>query len=236
MGAGSSGPLFSLEDTLRHVESTYARRIGDGETRGVILCIECDLGPRAVDPFDRTLPPFLLEAPLHATTRALLDVLDRTLVDRAGGGNVVATRIAEAIFLSALQARLAAPRPDGAGWVAGFADPHLGRALGAIMRAPEQPHSVETLAQCAKMSRSSFATHFTQVVGASPMAWLTRWRVHLGARAMLAGSTVEHAATDAGFGSSSAFSRAFRRELGVPPARWVRDVRSKGVGLPPSRR
>lgn len=225
IGAGSGGPALELADVLRHVDPAYARRLGDGEPRGVVLCIACDLGPRAVDPFDGTLPSFALAPPLTETTLSLLEVLDRALAGRESGADEVATRIAEAIFLSALKTRLDSPGERGAGWVAGFADPQLGRALGAMMRAPEEPHSVETLARDAHMSRSSFATHFTQVVGLSPMAWLTRWRVQVGARAMLAGATVDRAAAETGFASISAFSRAFRKELGAPPARWVKEVR-----------
>jgi AraC-like DNA-binding protein len=222
VGAGVGGHVIELAHALRHVGPAYARRLGDGEPRGVIICIECDLGPRAVDPFDGTLPSFTLAPPLSAITVSLLEMLDRTLAGKKSGSDLVVTRIAEAIFLSALKTRLESPTQGGTGWVAGFADPQLGRALGTMMRAPEQLHSVETLARDAHMSRSSFATHFTQVAGLSPMAWLTRWRVHVGARAMLAGATVERAAAETGFASSSAFSRAFRKELGAPPARWVR--------------
>lgn len=222
MGAGTGARVVTLEESLRQVEPSYARRLGRGEPRGVIICIECDLGPRVVDPFEGTLPSFTLGAPLPETTHALLDVLHRTLISTNGDCEVVATRIAEAIFLSALTVRLSRPERVGAGWVAGLADSKLGRALGAMMRAPEKNHSVESLAREARMSRSSFATNFTQVVGLSPMAWLTQWRVQTGARAMLGGHTIEQAAADMGFASSSAFSRAFRKSLGMPPGQWVR--------------
>lgn len=225
MGAGTGGPVLELAAALRDVDPTYARRLGEGEPRGVILCIVCELGPRTVDPFDGTLPAFILAPPLTGLSVSLLELLDRTLAGKNAGSDVVATRIAEAIFLSVLKMRLDSRSEGGTGWVAGLADPRLGRAMGAMMRAPEEPHSVETLARDAHMSRSAFATHFTQVTGLSPMAWLTRWRVHVGARAMLGGATVDRAAAETGFASSSAFSRAFRKELGAPPARWVSEAR-----------
>jgi len=54
-----------------------------------------------------------------------------------------------------------------------------------------------------------------------PMAYLTRWRLRLGARALLTSSrSVAEIAADVGYESEGAFNRAFKREYALPPARY----------------
>ena len=56
------------------------------------------------------------------------------------------------------------------------------------------------------------------------MAYLTRWRLRLGARALIATShSVAQVASEAGYESEAAFNRAFKREYGLPPARYRRN-------------
>jgi AraC-like DNA-binding protein len=73
------------------------------------------------------------------------------------------------------------------------------------------------------MSRSAFADRFTALVGQPPMRYLTGWRMQL-ARNQLAATTrtVAQIAYDVGYDSEAAFSRAFHRECGAPPAAWRR--------------
>ena len=71
------------------------------------------------------------------------------------------------------------------------------------------------------MSRSALAARFTTLIGEPPIQYLVRWRLALAARALRAGSeAIARIAGRSGYESEAAFSRAFKREFGKPPAAW----------------
>lgn len=111
------------------------------------------------------------------------------------------------------------------GLLAALADAHLSRALSAIHNDPGQSWSVEKLAGCAGLSRSSFARRFHQVAGVTPMAYLRSWRLHLARRALRDGdATVSSIAFRLGFQSEAAFRASFRQEAGLSPREYARSV------------
>ena len=74
-------------------------------------------------------------------------------------------------------------------------------------------------------SRTVLTERFRYFLGESPMAYVTRWRLQLGARALTSGDrSVAQVAADVGYESESSFNRAFKREYGVPPAKFRRDA------------
>jgi transcriptional regulator GlxA family with amidase domain len=110
------------------------------------------------------------------------------------------------------------PRPASSG-AATALDERIGRALAAIHQRPGEPWSVESLAAVAGASRSIFSERFSQLVGMSPARYLARWRMHV-ASGWLENerATVADVATCLGYESEAAFSRAFKRFVGVPPS------------------
>jgi AraC-like DNA-binding protein len=68
------------------------------------------------------------------------------------------------------------------------------------------------------MSRSAFAARFTALVGEPAMAYVTRWRMHVALDRLAGGETVARIATELGYRSEAAFSRAFTRVVGEPPS------------------
>ncbi|NIR29565.1 MAG: helix-turn-helix transcriptional regulator [Gammaproteobacteria bacterium] len=112
--------------------------------------------------------------------------------------------------------------PDArTGWLAGLRDPVVGRALLALHRRPAQPWTLETLAREVGASRSHLAGCFARLIGQPPMQYLSQWRMQLAARMLADGSAkVASVALDVGYASEAAFSRAFKRLVGVSPAQW----------------
>ncbi|MBL8527386.1 MAG: helix-turn-helix transcriptional regulator, partial [Burkholderiales bacterium] len=75
------------------------------------------------------------------------------------------------------------------------------------------------------LSRSALAERFATVLGQPPAHYLTRWRLQLAAQKLRAGqSSVAQIAEEVGYESEAAFNRAFKREIGAPPAAWRRGV------------
>ena len=113
----------------------------------------------------------------------------------------------------------------------------VGAALNALHARPAQAWTLEELARAAGTSRSVLAERFQHLVGSSPMQYLTQWRMLLAAN-LLSGSNAPLAriAEDVGYQTDTAFSRAFRREYGTPPAAWRRrhTARPTPAGVRPS--
>jgi AraC-like DNA-binding protein len=80
------------------------------------------------------------------------------------------------------------------------------------------------------ISRSALVERFTRYLSEPPMTYLTRWRLQLAARSLERTSRgVADIATDIGYESEAAFSRAFKREFGQPPGRYRSDQKASSV-------
>jgi AraC-like DNA-binding protein len=154
----------------------------------------------------------------------------RFSVDEAGGerpgGGAVLAKLSEVLFVETLR-RYVAQWPEGrSGWLAGARDREVGKALALMHRQPAHPWTLAELAKQAGISRSVLAERFRQFLNAPPMAYLTGWRLHLGARMLSTTSqSVAQVAAEVGYESEPAFNRAFKRAFGVPPARFRRRSR-----------
>ncbi|SRR6266702_2604975 len=137
------------------------------------------------------------------------------------GGNAVVAKLCETLFIETLR-RYIVQLPDRqAGWLAGARDPEIGKVLALIHRQPEAPWTIEKLASEAGLSRSVLAERFRQYLGEPPVAYLTRWRLQLGAQMLSTTSySVAQIASEVGYDSEQAFNRAFKRQFEHPPARY----------------
>jgi len=143
------------------------------------------------------------------------------------GGEAVLAKLSEALFVETLR-RYVAQWPEGrTGWLAGARDPEVGRVLALMHRRPAHPWSLADLAREAGLSRSVLAERFRHFLHQPPMAYLTGWRLQLGARILGSSSrSVADVAAEVGYESEAAFNRAFKRSFGVPPARFRNQSRS----------
>ena len=147
----------------------------------------------------------------------------------AGRATVLA-KLAELVFVEAVR-RYVDTMPDGRkGWLAGLRDRFVARALTLMHARPAHPWTVEDLARQVGMSRSGLALRFADLLGVPPMQYLAQWRLQLAAQQLRLGDrSLASVAEDVGYESEAAFSRAFKREFGVPPATWRRNAgRSAG--------
>ncbi|NVN09670.1 AraC family transcriptional regulator [Nguyenibacter vanlangensis] len=141
--------------------------------------------------------------------------------DRRPAREVILTHLLEVLLIEAL--RSTAATPFSPGLVRGLADERLAMTLRRMHESPTKTWTVAQLAKEAALSRSAFFERFSRVVGLAPMAYLLNWRMAL-AKNMLRRSEVGIAeiAQRVGYGSASAFSVAFTRHVGLPPARYAR--------------
>ena len=132
-------------------------------------------------------------------------------------------RLSEMMFVDAARRCLESLPGDSIGWLAGLRDRHVGRALALIHERPSREWTLEGLAQEVGLSRSAFHERFVQYLGQPPMQYLASWRIQLAARLLRESSrVVASIALEVGYESEAAFSRAFKRLVGMPPAAWRR--------------
>ncbi|MFO1216987.1 MAG: AraC family transcriptional regulator [Burkholderiaceae bacterium] len=203
------------------------RHGGHGDaTRVICGFLACD--PRLCRPILSALPRRLVVALRGDPEGDWIEQSLRHSVVAAASGEAgaaaVLARLSEALFVEALR-RYAAARPPGdSGWLAGLRDPLVGRALVLIHQQPARHWTVDDLAREVGCSRTVLAQRFSHCVGEPPMKYLARWRLAMAAHALrlAPAGTLARVAQDVGYDSEAAFNRAFKRELGVTPARWRR--------------
>ncbi|YBV94230.1 AraC family transcriptional regulator (plasmid) [Phyllobacteriaceae bacterium JZ32] len=187
----------------------------DGDN--VLAAAKIDFGGGA-NPLVGALPEELV-FPLdqQAQMRGLAELFVAEAEESRCGGETVQDRICEIIVVMVIRRAIDMGTVD-AGLLAGLAHPVLHPCLVAMHDDPARDWRTGTLARIAGMSRSHFIAQFTKVVGVTPTAYLTAWRLALGHAEIAAGHSVKAAAGRVGFGSAAAFSRAFSRKYGYPPA------------------
>ena len=134
------------------------------------------------------------------------------------GGETVVTRLADILVIQAIRSWIAHDPAAQTGWLAALKDKQIGRAIALIHRDPTRAWSLESLAGAAAMSRSVFAARFTALAGMPPMQYVAHWRMQLALTWLKEhDEPLGRLASRVGYQSEAAFSRAFKRFIGVPP-------------------
>jgi transcriptional regulator GlxA family with amidase domain len=131
------------------------------------------------------------------------------------------------LFVETLRRYIALLPQQQTGWLAGVRDPEVGKALALLHRNPAAPWTIASLANEVGLSRSVLAERFQRYLSETPIAYLTRWRLRLGAQMLKStSSSVAQIAAEVGYESEASFNRAFKREFGLPPARYRSQLRA----------
>jgi AraC-like DNA-binding protein len=192
-----------------------------------VLCGAFRFDEEGPHPVLALLPPVLhLRADDASRTREL-DALVQLLLAEFGstrpGSEAIGTRLADLLFLYAVREWLAAlPEGDG-GWLGALRDAAVGRTLALMHQEPERDWTVDSLADAAGVSRSTFARRFRQLVGEPPLSYLARWRMTRAATMLReTDRPIARIATSLGYATEFSFHRRFRRERGEPAGAYRR--------------
>ncbi|MEO7963944.1 MAG: AraC family transcriptional regulator, partial [Gemmatimonadaceae bacterium] len=199
--------------------------IGPEDARDTTLVrgfLGCDMRP--FNPLLAALPRYL-HAPGIAKgwlSHFPLQVVTESRVGGVGNETMV-IRMAELMFIEAVRHQVSRQSNAETGWLAGLVDPIVGIVLAHLHKSPAEPWTLAELARVSAVSRTVLAERFSQVIGVPPMLYLKRWRLQLAADRLARGAAkVATIATEVGYESEAAFSRAFKQETGVSPASWRR--------------
>lgn len=159
-----------------------------------------------------------------AVMRWSIERMSEELSQAQPGAMLVTQHLASMMLIQALRLHLVDPSEAHRGWLAALADKRLSVVIANMHEKPGQPWTVLSLGEIARMSRAGFARHFRDVVGTAPLEYLTRWRMLLAADRMEnSAEGLLAIAQSLGYGSESAFGKAFRRVMGCSPRQYIRE-------------
>jgi AraC-like DNA-binding protein len=216
-----SPPLFDLPREI--VSERYeVLRYGGGGAATSVMCGVVRFDSAAAHHLVALLPRTIV---VDGWTSPQMDWLQSTLrfmSEEAGqlrpGGEIVITRLADILVVQAIRSWIAQDPGARTGWLGALRHPQVGRAMALVHRQPERAWTLGALADEVAMSRSAFAARFTELVGEPAMRYLARLRMHVAQAALrLPGARIAEVAGRFGYRSEAAFSRAFKRYVGVPP-------------------
>ena len=210
-----------------------ARLTADGDVlihgpgaRTRILCASYDYDHDVAHPLMSQLPPVLHVAADtpgdDGALRATLGLLALELGGRPPGSRAAVARLIDVMLIHVMRAwQRTQESVDDGSWLVALRDPVVAGALARIHAQPAEPWTVDSLAGAVSVSRATLSRRFTELVGESPLAYLTRWRMDVAAQRLRdTDDTIGAVAERVGYRSEYAFSRAFARHRGRPPGRY----------------
>lgn len=183
----------------------------------------------SVTPLTRLLPPLILVKADQAQSLALhttLNMLASEMAETAPGSELVVNRLADLLFIYSIRAHIGS-RSEAckSGLLRAIFDPQIGVALKSQHQKVEHHWTVGSLAVACGMSRSAFAARFKDLVGETPLEYLTVWRMHKATGLLQKGDKkLFEVAKSVGYDSDAAFSKAFKRVFGVAPREYRRNA------------
>lgn len=216
-----------LKDSGYDGEGALVMGRGDARAATQLVCGHFTFRAEADHPLLRALPEFLVVTAAMRAREPWLDevlrLIARRMFSEEMGSTAAVTRLSEIVFIEVLRVGVE-QCAELKRLVEAFRDRQIGRALQLIHARPQESWTVDRLAGEVGMSRSRFAERFSALVGQGPMAYLADWRLQK-ALALLDGApgcSVQQVASQAGYKSPAAFSRAFAGRFGVAPSAYRR--------------
>jgi len=202
---------------------TRAEAPRGGQTEFVGLC--CEFAGGRTNPILRVLPPFIHCPGSNGSVARWLEPTVRLIAAESTcstpGRTTILDRLAEVVFIQLIRAWLESLPAEEGGWLRALTDRQLAGALEAIHSDPGSSWTVASLASRASMSRSAFAGRFKELVGETPLEYLTRWRMQR-AVGLLESDDVplKEIVASSGYTSEAAFRTVFKKWVGESPGSY----------------
>src|SRR5258707_7250675 len=214
-------PRWSFREIGAKANSNVAH-YGGGGAPTTIVCGSLSFDRASLKPITQLLPRFILIKADQAHTLALhntMHALASEMAEQAPGSEVVATRLAEVLFIQALRAHIASEVEwRNKGWLRAIFDPQVGAALSAVHDSVSTPWTVESLAAAATMSRSAFAVRFKELLGQTPLEYVTEWRMQKAMQLLQQrDKKLIDVARSVGYQSDAAFQKGVKRGFVANP-------------------
>jgi AraC-like DNA-binding protein len=217
----------AMKEELMTPEGNLTFGVTAAET--TFVCAGYDYDLELAEPLLQLLPPVVHVRAHPAESRdiaAIVQLLAGEVGSRAPGSRAAIARLIDLLLIAAIR-RWAESQPDDTtrSWLTALRDPTIATVLALLHSRPNEPWTIESFAREVNVSRATLARRFTDAVGEPPLAYLTRWRMHLAAQRLRhTTESLRAIAHSVGYTSEYAFSRAFSRHRGQPPGRYRRSA------------
>jgi AraC-like DNA-binding protein len=202
---------------------------GGNET--VLVGGHFEFSSNPVHPFIKDLPKVIHITNLKSDERSWLqetaNLIFEEISNERPGSKIIAARLAEIVFINTIRAYLEQNK-DTIGFLSALNDKRISKALKVMQESPGIEWSLDSLSKEAGMSRTLFCNKFKQLVGETPLSYLTNWRITK-AKDILAVSkeNISEVAMQVGYQSEAAFNRIFKAKVNKTPANYRRELLSR---------
>ncbi|MCB9706963.1 MAG: AraC family transcriptional regulator [Myxococcales bacterium] len=242
MASAPGVPATPIRELPREIGEDGLPCVHEGEREGgepsALLCGTFTLDPEAAEHLLPHLPRLLVarnEGALASWIDATLLLLSDTRTQGLPGASTILQRLADVLFVHVLRVWIGQRSSERGGWLRALTQPALARALTAIHREPTREWTAASLARIAGMSRSAFYSRFVADVGETPGEYIAGWRMLLARRHLRhPGAGIAEVASQVGYASEAAFSRAFKRKVGLSPGAWRSAQLSRAIEAGPA--
>jgi len=200
---------------------------GDKEGETKLVCGHFEFDQKFRHPLLEELPPYILITGKQAMDFSWFDNAMKFMSYEAQktsmGNDAMIKRLSEILFIHAVRV-WGQTENIQKGFIKALADQKVGRSLRAFHAEPAERWTIENLAQEAGLSRTIFATQFRSLMDMTPMQYVTLWRMQKACDLLLQDNmTTEWVAEKVGYQSPAAFSKVFKKSIGVGPGSYRRE-------------
>jgi len=221
---GNPQEVMSFEEIMAGEKNKFSNDEGT-EPGAKVICGVFILHDTLLNPLFAALPEILklsVSSPDNfSRLYGVVNLLSEDIQHRTAGTGFVIERYLEILCAEAIRSHIDSLPEHTTGWLSALRDPIVGRAIESIHMHPGYNWTVKDLAQKVSISPSRFAARFTATQGESPMVYVAKWRMFLASKMLETSElSIDQVANNVGYDSLAAFSRAFKRHVGIPPAAW----------------
>lgn len=234
LGSNLDCPPVSAEGLMQAtVEGGIARIVHGGEGETTRIWCGFLLSDTTTDPLVGMLPSVMTLNVAQGVAGPWIESSFRLAASELATGEVrspvLLSRLAELLFIEAVQCYFASLPLEQRSWLGGLRNAFVSRGLALMHDRPSRHWTTEMLAREVGLSRSAFAERFTELVGAPPMRYLAGLRMQRAAQRLRESwDPIAVIAEEIGYESEASFAKAFKRAFGTPPATWRRERQGTG--------
>lgn len=215
------------------VDENATLTFGGRGRRTRLVCGGFALGDRLPPELLRLLPRIVrLDADatgLHRWIEPLFAILQD---ETEPGAAAVFPKIADVFLTQTLRSYLVAANEAGVVGLAHFGDPAIAKAVELLRDRSNERWRVAELARDVGMSRTRFSARFRELVGETPMRFLTKVRLTRAAGPLITTNDNLYAISRAvGYENEASFSKAFKREFGRSPGEYRRECAGQPIDI-----
>lgn len=224
---GTSKPARSFKNIMQGGQNIFEPTKDNYAHSTSLICGIFMLHNTILNPLFEALPPLLKITSrqgnyyLPSTTENIISLLLREIDQQSFAHSYMIERYLELLCAKSIHSYIETAPVGETGWLHAITDPKVSPVITAIHSQPTYAWSVKELADLISLSPSRFAARFTEIMGTTPMAYVTRWRMYLASK--LLNDTrlgLDQISTQVGYDNVAAFSRAFKRNVGSSPGVW----------------